>query len=333
MVAIQPDKKHLTTVSSGGKVAVYSMGNRNFEQIVVRRSADDQLDGERVESLSPNGLYYAFTDDQDRKISLLDISLDISSPLAPEVPLQGNNGDVLQLSFDSHGDFLASADRSEIIVWSTKDHIKKTSIPLSPGYTINGLRGLAVSPGGRYVAATSSSGQTRLWDIHSNDHTGTTIPFDDAKSINFSPDGTLLIIGGQEEIKLWILGANKFDPRRIPVGGELVKFSPDGSRLATREPGSRHISVWKWDVRDPLLEGTLSMSTNYESDFAFTSDSGNLVVNEGSFSERGLFVEPFDAAWALKHVCDIVKRNLTSEEQGKYLSGFDHVPACPSQTS
>jgi WD40 repeat protein len=180
---------------------------------------------------------------------------------------------------------------------------------------------LAVSPGGRYVAATSSSGETRLWDTHSDDHTGTTIPFDDAKSISFAPDGTRLSIGGQNEIKLWIISANKFDHRRIPVGGTSVTFSPDGSRLATQDPESDHISVWKLNVRDPILEGTVSTRSN----FAFTSDNSHLVV-----SGDGVFVEPFDASWALEHVCHIVKRNLTPAEQDKYLSGFDHVQACPS---
>ncbi|MGB6165004.1 MAG: WD40 repeat domain-containing protein [Pseudonocardiaceae bacterium] len=317
LVAIQPDKKHLTAVSSGGKVAIYSIKNGNLEPIVVRSSADDQSNEKRVESLSLNGLYYAFTDNRTQKVRLLDIS----SPSTPEVPLEGNHSDVRQLSFDSHSEFLACADKSEIIVWSTKTHTKKPSIPLPSDYTTTELKGLAISPGGRYVAATSSSGETRLWDTHSNDRTGTTIPFGDAKTINFSPDGTRLSIGGQAEIKLWILGANKFDPRRIPAGGALVKFSPDGSRLATREPESDRISVWKLNSRDPLLEGTVTQGA----DFAFTFDNSRIVVNE-----ENVFVEPFDASWALEHVCHIVKRNLTPAEQDKYLSGFDHVQACPS---
>lgn len=86
LVAIQPDKKHLTTVSSGGKVAVYSIENRNPEPIVARSSVDDQSNEKRVESLSPNGLYYAFTDDRAQQVRLLDVS----SPPASEVPLAGN---------------------------------------------------------------------------------------------------------------------------------------------------------------------------------------------------------------------------------------------------
>ncbi|MBV9011752.1 MAG: hypothetical protein JO272_06815 [Pseudonocardiales bacterium] len=59
-------------------------------------------------------------------------------------------------------------------------------IPLPEGYT---TRELAVSPDGRYVVASSSSGDVRLWKTSSNDHTGTLLPFDDEKSMSFSPDG------------------------------------------------------------------------------------------------------------------------------------------------
>lgn len=101
----------------------------------------------------------------------------------------------------------------------------------------------------------------------------------------------------------------------------MVKFSPDGSRLAIREAGSDHISVWKWNMRDPLLEGTEDLG----SDFALTSDNSRLVVGG-----EGVVVEPYDASWSLTHVCQIVNRNLTPAEQDKYLPpGFDYKPACP----
>lgn len=245
---------------------------------------------------------------------------------------RGTYSDVLRLSFDPRSEFLVCADKSEIIVWSTKTRTKVASIPLPPSYPIKELAvipggRLAVSPGSRYVAATSSSGGARLWDTHSNDHIGTIIPVDDARSVSFSPDGTRLSIGGQNEVRLWILGANRFDPRRIPVGGVLVKFSPDGSRLATQETESGQISVWKLDMRDPLLEGTVNL-VSPRSDFALTFDNSRLVVS-AVMSSSGVFVEPFDASWALGHVCRIVRRNLTSAERTKYLPpGFDYTPTC-----
>lgn len=136
-VAIQPDNEHFTTVSYAGKVAIYSIGNS--EPIIVRDPADDRSSGERVESLSSNGLRYVFADEQAQKIRLLDVS---SSP-ALEVPIEGNRGDVLQLSLDPSGDFLACADKFEIIVWSAKNRTEVSRIPLPEGYT---ARELAVSP-------------------------------------------------------------------------------------------------------------------------------------------------------------------------------------------
>jgi hypothetical protein len=58
-------------------------------------------------------------------------------------------------------------------------------------------------------------------------------------------------------------------------------------------------------------------------DFAFTSDNRLLTAGYS-----GVFVEPYDASWALTHVCDIVHRNLPLAERDKYLPGFDYKPTC-----
>lgn len=100
-----------------------------------------------------------------------------------------------------------------------------------------------------------------------------------------------------------------------------MKFSPDDSLLATQENENGKISVWKWNVRDPLLEGTASAQYG---NFAFTSDNHLLVVGYS-----GVFMERYDALWALGHVCHIVHRNLTPAEREKYLPrGFDYKPTC-----
>jgi len=129
-----------------------------------------------------------------------------------------------------------------------------------------------------------------------------------------------LSIGGESEIKLWNLSAKEFDSRRILVGGLAMKFSPDDSLLATQEDKSGKISVWEWNARDPLLKGTASA----DYDFAFTSDNHLLIADSS-----GVFMERFNVSWALSHVCNIVHRNLTSDEQKKYLPpGFDYTLTC-----
>lgn len=314
-IAIRPSNGDLTAVSYG-KVATYHLFDPNSESIIASIPKYNQSSSKRVESLSLNGLRYAFTDDQAQRISLLDLSFSRVS----EVTIEGNCGDVLGLSFDPDGNFLACADKSEIIVWFTDGShqgAKAQDIQLPKDYTTTQL---AASPGGRYIAAINSRGEARLWNTRSSDNISTAIPFADAKSVSFSPDGKWLSIGGQNEIRLWNLDENKIDPRRISTGGFSVKFSPDSSRLATQ--GNKHggiISVW--NLHDFLPEAIVIGG----SDFAFTSpDTSRLTLSDSP----GVFVEPFDASWALEHVCHIVNKNLTPDEWNKYLPGFDYTPTC-----
>ncbi|MGH3832993.1 MAG: WD40 repeat domain-containing protein [Pseudonocardiaceae bacterium] len=320
-VAVQPDNDHLT-VASAGKVTIYSIKNSNSGPVIVRNPVNDESGVNRVSDLSRNGLRYASVDAKRQKIHLFDVS---SLPVS-EVSIEGNRGDVLQLSFDQSGDFLACADKSEIIVWSTKKRAEVSRIPLPEGYT---ARELVVSPGGRYIAASSSDGKILLWDTNFSERIGPTLlRSEDEQLMIFSPDGKWLSIGGPDEIRFWDLSAGKFDSRRIPVGSSQMEFSLDGSLLAiqnirnpyNRQSSNEEISVW--GVRDVVLRGTVSEPWSLR-DFAFTSDKSRLAV-----SGSGVFVEPFDGPWALRHVCDIVRRNLTLDEWKKYQAGSDYVPAC-----
>jgi WD40 repeat protein len=146
----------------------------------------------------------------------------------------------------------------------------------------------------------------------------------------FSPDGKWLGIGGRNEIKLWNLNAEEFDSRRIPVGDSSMEFSSDSSLLAMQAepkniPNSSDEEILVWNLRDVSPRGTVRTSWELR-DFAFTSDSRQLVVGN---EDSGVFVEPFDASWALEHVCGIVGRNLTHEEWNKYQAGSDYVATCP----
>jgi dipeptidyl aminopeptidase/acylaminoacyl peptidase len=316
-VAVQPDDEHLTTVSFTGEVAIHSLGEP--QRIIVIPSADDEFDLERVEDLSPNGLRYAAAGDPAHQIHLWDLS---SSP-APEVPLEGHRGDVLRLSFDSSSDFLASADESEVIIWSAKDRAEVSRIPLPKGYTTTGL---AVSPKGRYIATSSSDGQTLLWDTTSNNLASTSLPVEGTTSLTFSPDGRWLSIGSQNEIRLWSLDTGKMDPRRIPIPtSETIQFSPDSTLLAISRRGLNGSEVTVWSVREAQIAGTVSVDAFGSGKFfAFTSDSAWLAV-----AGQGVFLGPFDAPWALQHVCRITGRNLNREEWNQHAQGFDYTATCP----
>ena len=316
-VAVQPDNENLTTVSSTGEVAIHSL--RESQRSIVIPSADDEFDPERVD-LSPNGRRYAAAEDPANQIRLWDLS---SSP-APEVPLEGHRGDVLRLSFDPSSDFLASADGSEVIIWSAQHRKEILRIPLPEDYTTTSL---AVSPRGRYVATSRLGGETFLWDTTSNNLAGTPLRVEGTTSLTFSPNGKWLSIGNQNEIRLWNLDTRKID-KRIPIPtsptSATIKFSPNSTLLAISRQDSIESEVTVWNVGEAQITGTVVVSQFGSGNaFAFTPDSAQLAV-----SGQGVFLEPFDAPWALRHVCRITGGDLTREKRNQHAQGFDYISTC-----
>jgi len=314
-VAVQPDKENLTTVSYTGEVAIHSL--RESQRSIVIPSADDEFDPERVD-LSPNGRRYAAAEDPARQIRLWDLS---SSP-APEVPLEGHRGDVLRLSFDPSSDFLASADGSEVIIWSAQHRKEILRIPLPGDYTTTSL---AVSPRGRYVATSRLGGETFLWDTTSKNLARTPLPVEGTTSLTFSPNGKWLSIGNQNEIRLWNLDTRKIDqPIPIPTSPTTIKFSPNSALLAISRQDSIESEVTVWNVGETQITGTVVVSQSGSGNaFAFTPDSAQLAV-----SGQGVFLEPFDAPWALRHVCGITGGDLTREKRNQHAQGFDYISTC-----
>ncbi len=316
-VAVQPDNDRLAAVSSTGEVTIHSFGDP--ERIVVMPAAQEEVGSRRVEDLSPNGRRYAIAGGPAHHIRVRDI---LSSP-ASEVTLEGHRSEVLQLSFDPSSDFLASADASIVIVWTTQNQAEVSRIPLPKGYATTNL---AVSPEGRYVAASSPDGKTLLWDTTSNELTGTPLPLDGTTSFTFSPDGRWLSIANQNEIRLWSLDAGQIDPRRIPIStARTIRFSPDNALLAALRNNNTSEEVTVWNVRDDQIAGTvIANSFGSLNAFAFTRDSARLVV-----AGQGVFLGRFDAPWALQHICRITGGNLTQEEWDRYAQGFDRIATCP----
>ena len=194
-------------------------------------------------------------------------------------------------------------------------------IPLPKGYTTTSL---AVSPEGRYIATSSSGGKTLLWDTTSNDP-ARTLTVAGTTSLTFSPDGRWLSIGSQNEIRLWNLDTGKFDPRRISIPrSETIQFSPNSVLLAVSRQDSTGSEVTIRNVREAQIAGTVIVDSGYGNGFAFTPDSARLAV-----AGQGVFLGPFDAPWALQHVCRITGRNLTPEEWNQHAQEFDYIATCP----
>ncbi len=135
------------------------------------------------------------------------------------------------------------------------------------------IKGVSLSPNGRYVASVALDGQARIWDVASERRIrsfpgATRTGF---QSIAFSPGGDLLAMLGTQDIQIrettnWSL------VKALNCQAMLVRFSPDGRHLATG--GSDGLRLWNWAA------GTCLTFTNEVLDFsnlAFTADGRQVI--------------------------------------------------------
>jgi RNA polymerase sigma factor (sigma-70 family) len=113
------------------------------------------------------------------------------------------------------------------------------------------VRSMALSPDGKTVAAGCVYSAIRLWDLGTGRELFTDQQGHDAQinSVAFSPDGKWLVSAGDNR-QLWTWEAKTGKPLRRFAGtsARLVRFSPDGRRLALLSPDTsfpgRFVHVW-----------------------------------------------------------------------------------------
>lgn len=141
------------------------------------------------------------------------------------------------------------------------------------------VESLAFQKDGFLVASGSGEGSVQLWDIASSAEQA--VLTDDSNPIAvgglaFSPDDTILAVGGGSTIQIWDVASNTIQTTLETEVSDIssVSFSPDGAWLAY---GGADSSVWVWDLESDnhaLIEG-LSGSV---SALAFSPD-GQVIVS------------------------------------------------------
>jgi RNA polymerase sigma factor (sigma-70 family) len=145
---------------------------------------------------------------------------------------------VHSLGFSADGRVLASGgSESGVCLWDAKS-----------GKQLNTLVGhrervtaVAVAPGGKMIATVAWDHSIRLWDASTGQELrrldwtpsakGPPGPPDPNNSLNFSPDGKLLVAAGCDD-KVWLWDLAKGEPART-FSGVRAAISPDGKHLAT----------------------------------------------------------------------------------------------------
>ena len=192
-------------------------------------------------------------------------------------PWQDWTGTTASFVFSSDNQVLASRDSRDILAWDVD-----TGIELFRFYTEKPFpRKLVFSPNRTLIAAHGIHGETQVWDVDAH-HKFPIFITEDANSLAFSPNGTLLALGHRDGIVLWDVTLIGFRKRiGIPDSWrgfeDVLTFSPDGKTLLapTLEIWDPLIKLWDVDTGQDL--GTLSGHTEPVETLVFSHDRKTLA--------------------------------------------------------
>lgn len=154
------------------------------------------------------------------------------------------------------------------------------------GLFTNTTQGVAFSPDGRFCAIAAYA-YPYLYVYDTSDWSRVTIagglPGGSAMCVEFSPDGTLLVVGNTSNLMVVYSTTNwiqKTISGGLPAGYvRSAAFSPDGSTLAVAHPNPPYLTLYK---TDDLSKKTTSMAVVRSGiTCTFSPDGSKLVVGIG----------------------------------------------------
>lgn len=177
-------------------------------------------------------------------------------------------------------------DGRRLLAAQTKNYFGRNSLVMvdldtgtkSPGPRVEDVEAVAVSPDGERMATLGRDRMARLWDVATGGELrAQAVSFSFFPFLAFSPDGSLLAMGGGDGVMLWRTadGSVVTPPRLQRECGKVhsAAFSPDGTQLVLGTDEA--VSVWDLagDQRLLLLAG----HTRYVPAVGFSPDGKRLL--------------------------------------------------------
>jgi WD40 repeat protein len=159
---------------------------------------------------------------------------------------------------------------------------------------------IAFSPDGTILVSTHRTDEAssfwqvhevRVWDVQTQQQVDV-LQIENINVIVFSPDGSLLALGSEDNvIHLWdVAGKNQVGQMQSPTrwGVQSIAFSPDGKTLASSGSGDNVVRLW--DVQTHQQVGTLRGHTQQGVRCVAFSPDGRLLFSGGHREDEAVRV-------------------------------------------
>lgn len=322
-----PGGNGLYSTGSDGKILKWNLSSGKWTVVGENESINRSL------ALSKSGKLLACgTDDAVIQI------YDTDKPERYPKILKGHRDVVWATQFVGGEEKLVSSSAdSTILLWNLKtkefDRLAKSK---------SRVRGLAVSPSGRYVAGGLEDGKIVVWDLEKENISNVVYQENGNSilSVAFSNDGKLLASGDmQGQLKIWDVSkiGTKEDALIIALEGQNariidVSFSPDNSLVASASfDGTVNMYATKnYDIQ-PIV---LNDHSTWVKTIAFSPDSKYLITG---CVDNQIKRYPTKTKRMAEQICGKIERNMTQAEWRRYVSpdeaDIPYRKTCPNLKS
>jgi WD40 repeat protein/DNA-binding SARP family transcriptional activator len=312
-LAVSPDGGTLAVTRDGGAVDLFDSGT------LTRRGTIQAMRGFAASAaFSPVGRLLAVVGKNGR------ITLWNPRSLRSAGELRGLRADAQALTFSPDGRLLAAAEAlfepPRMRVWDVRRRaLTRLRVARSTAM-------LAFSPEGRWIAAETGSG-AEVFDARS----GRLVKFvkieGASRSVAFSPDGSLLVIGSSDGT-VHFFSTDDWKPVGRPFEAHTARitslvFAPDGGMLATAGADGR-VALWDVRTRKPI-GAPITLEREAYVSAAFSPDGSQLFAV--STRGQGLRLNTSPDAWK-RHACLVAGRDLDAREWEDTLPERPYQSVC-----